>query len=425
MRFSTLIAALFRFQSFVFESDELVKDSSGCPMRVVIHVRARKNSRIHCSRCGAAGTHYDTLPPRDTKFEPYCGIPVVFRYSMRRCLCPKCGKVVVEKVPWCEGKSPVSQPLKVVVTQEAKKNAIIDVAKRYDLSWNEIHGILEDAVDFGLKVRDLKDVRVIGVDEIAWQSGHRYITLVYDLKSANGSKRLLWVGKDRTKETLQAFFDDMEKRCPGFASALEVACTDMWKPYMDVIAQRVPNAMNVLDRFHVMRMLNQALDAIRNEEFKRLGGEDGKVLVGTKYCFLKNPENLTFGQALRIQELKKMNLRTVTAYMLKEQLRVLWGQRLAPEEAEQTLGAWIAAVMRSGLEPLKRVARTLRSKMKIILNFFRAKFPVSSGCVEGMNRLVNLAIRKAFGFRSFSSIKTYLLNQLGNLEPLPLLHKFC
>lgn len=420
MHVHNLLNQMLSYKSHVLKNSRYVKALH----TMYIDIEPRKNGLLKCSHCGTVAPQYDTLyPPREFDFIPYCGMRMVFLYAMRRVECPICGHVYVEEVPWASGKSPITNELKAVLSEEARSNDTKAVAERYSATWEEVDNSVKEAVEYGLQVRDLDDVTQIGVDEIAWQKGHKYITLVYQLN--NSHRRLLWVGEERTKDTMNAFFDDMEAMCKGFASRLEVVCTDMWKPFTDVIAARSPGAINILDRFHIVKMANEAVDDVRNAEYKERKKNGQEVPERTKYCFLKNPENLTARQALKLKELQKLNLRTGNAYLLKEQLRLMWDKCQSSQSAGDFLGAWIKAAFRSKLDPLKKVARTLRRKMTLILNYFTVKSPPSSGIVEGMNRKINLSIRKSYGFRCIETAKSYLLHQFGGLTSLPFTHKFC
>ena len=203
-----------------------------------------------------------------------------------------------------------------------------------------------------------------------------------------------------------------------FAMSVKVVCTDMWRPYLSMIAEYLPNALNVLDRFHVMKKFGEAIDKVRNDESKRLAREGSlPVLTGTRYCFLKRPENLTSKQALKLKELIAINLKTTRAYLLKEQFQELWSCS-TPEAASQFMEQWMHAASRSKIEPMVKISGMLKRHQELILNYFRTGKTFSSGVVEGLNRKVNLTVRKAYGFRSRKFAKVYLYHQLGKL-PVP------
>jgi len=206
------------------------------------------------------------------------------------------------------------------------------------------------------------------VDEIQWHKGHKYLTLVYQINS--GCTRLLWIGKERTEKTFSTFFDFLgEQR----ADRLEFVCSDMWKPYLNVIKRRVPKAINILDRFHIVARLNKALDKVRAQEHRKMISDGFEpVLTKSRWLLLKHRENLNESQSIKLGELLKYNLKSVRAYLLKEEFRLFW-EYTSPLWAGRFLDSWTTKVMRSKIEPLKKEAQTLRRHKELILNWFRAK----------------------------------------------------
>ncbi len=180
----------------------------------------------------------------------------------------------------------------------------------------------------------------------------------------------------------------------------------MWKPYLKVIAEKLPTAVNILDRFHTVKKLNGAVDQFRREEVKKLQAEGYEpILKYLRYCFVKREENLTTRQRLKLDELLKCELRSVLAYLLKESFDALWRYK-SPYWAPQFLRKWCTQTMRSQLDSMKKFVKTLRAHEELILNYFRTKQRYSSGAVEGLNLKVNLAKRKAYRFKSFEALNT-------------------
>ena len=142
------------------------------------------------------------------------------------------------------------------------------MAAHFHTSWQTVCSAVESVVNYGLTHRNLDSVTALGVDEIAWHKGHKYLTLVYQINP--GARRLLWVGEKRTQETMNSFFADMTKLKADFSAQIRVICSDMWKPYLKMIAKHLPQAINVLDRFHIMQKFGRALDKVRADEAKRL-----------------------------------------------------------------------------------------------------------------------------------------------------------
>jgi transposase len=192
-----------------------------------------------------------------------------------------------------------------------------------------------------------------------------------------------------------------------------------------VIAERLGQALHVLDRFHVMQKFNKALDEVRAEEARQLK-RDGfePVLKNSRWCLLKRPKNRTDKQTVKLRELLKYNLRSVRAHLLREDFQRFWEYKTA-SWAGKFLDEWTERVMRSQLEPMKKVAMTIRNHRPLIMNWFRAKGQLSSGAVEGLNNKAKLVTRKSYGFRTAEVAKLALLHNLGKLPEPNRSHRFC
>lgn len=417
MLITTVLNRIEKHKGFVFEMARLVQDAE-VEARIEIPVRSRKNGRAICSGCDRAGPAYDRLPERRFQYVPLWGFAVVLVYALRRVECPRCG-VKVEKVPWATGKSPVTRSLALFLADWAKVLSWQDVARRFRVNWHQVYASVRYVVGFGLEHRDLSGVTALGVDEIQFGHGQQYLTVVYQL--CGDVRRLLFVGKNRDSAVFASFFEEMgEPWCAGITHV----CSDMWKAYLKVIAEKIPKAVHILDRFHIVKLLNEAVDKVRREEARELRRQGVNLLKGLKYVFLKRPENLTaFQEEQLLGIMNKRWLRTVRAYLWKEKFQLFW-EYDSPAWAQRYLRRWCKGAMRSRLAPLKVFVRTLRSHEALILNWFKAKKLYSSGAVEGMNRKINLVTRKAYGFRSYEVLKIALFHTLGHLPEPEMTHRF-
>jgi transposase len=398
----------FCYQAACFEEDG---------KRIVVKMRPRKNGRAVCSGCKVKCPGYDRLPERRYEFVPLWNIPVFLSYAPRRVQCPRCG-VKVEEVPWAQGKSQHCTVYEWFLAAWAKLLAWQQVARSFGTSWNTVHRAVTAAVLWGLERRSLDGIGAIGVDEIAWQKGHHYLTLVYQIDS--GQKRLLHACEGRTKASLVDFFKTLGQER---AEQLQFACSDMWGPYLDVI-ERYSMAVNVLDRFHIMKKMNEAIDKIRRQEMSKARQKGyATVLKNSRWCLLKRRENLTKKQVVKLKELLKYNLPPVKAHLLREDFQRFWTYK-TKKWARRFLHEWCARVMKTALEPMKDVARMLLKHEELLLNWFEAKGELSSGSVEGMNYKVKLAMKKAYGYRSLDVTKTVLYHQLGKLPERKFTHRF-
>jgi len=385
---------------------------------IEVEVRPRAGSDAFCSGCGKPGPTYDRLKRRLIEFVPLWQIIVFFSYAPRRVNCKRCG-VTVEMVPWAEGKCQLTNTYRWFLAVWAKRLSWKEVAEAFGTSWQNVCRSVEMAVEWGLAHRDLRGIVAIGIDEIQWRLGHHYLTLVYQIDE--GSKRLLWIGLERTKESLEGFFDYLGSEG---SKALKFICSDMWQPYLDVIATKAGAAVHVLDRFHIMSRMNKAIDEVRAGEARRLVADGHKpVLKHSRWCILKRPENLTEKQTVKMAELLRYNLKTVRAYLHREDFQRFWTY-MRPWTARKFLREWYGRVMRSRIEPMKKIARSLREHEKLILNWFRARGTISAGIVEGFNNKAKLTMRKSYGFRSSRIIQLALYHNLGALPEPRFTHKF-
>lgn len=417
MLVKTILHRVQRHRLFVYSAIRLL-EVLGEPL-IEAEIRPRANSRPTCSGCNRLGPGYDSLPPRRFEFVPLWGIPVFFVYAMRRVDCLSCG-VRVESVPWAEGKNHLTTTYAWFLARWAKRMSWKEVAEAFRTSWENVFRSVEMAVRWGREHMSLEGIEAIGVDEIQWSKGHKYLTLVYQLDE--GRKRLLWIGRERKVKTLLGFFRWLGK---ARSQSLRFICSDMWKPYLKVVAKKAGRAIHVLDRFHIMSHLSKAIDEVRANEaraIKALGRVP--ILTHTRWLLLKRPENLTGKQEVRLAELLRHNLRSVRAYLLKEDFQFFWYYESA-YWAGVFLDRWCTRCLRSRLEPIKKVARMLRTHRALLLNWFKAKGQVSAGAVEGFNGKAKVVTRRAFGFRTPEAVKIALYHNLGALPEPELTHRFC
>jgi transposase len=417
MQLQTILNRVERNKSFVYGTprwgDNVLRPTLEVP------IRPRANGRPVCSGCGKRRPGYDRLPLRRFDFVPLWQIAVVFVYAMRRVDCPRCG-VVVEQVPWATGKSRLTNSYQWFLAGWARRLSWKEVATVFHTSWEHVRDSVRHAVRWGLVHRDLAGVEAIGVDEIQWQRGHHYLTLIYQIDAS--CRRLLWIGRERTEASLRGGLDLLGDT---FCSGLRFVCSDLWQPYLKVLAQQAGDAIHVLDRFHIMKQLGKAIDDVRAAEAKRLRSDGFEpLLTHSRWCLLKRPENLTDRQTVKLDELLKYNLQSVRAYLHREDFQRFWEYQ-SPAWAGRFLDEWCSRVLRSRLEPMKKVARSLRSHRELLLNWFRAKGTISAGIVEGFNNKAKLTMRKSYGFREYETIELALYHQLGNLPQPQFAHRFC
>jgi transposase len=417
VQLKTILNRVEKHRSFVYGEARFAETERG--PAVEVELRPRANSRAICSGCERPGPGYDTLPPRRFEFVPLWGFLVFFLYAMRRVDCRQCG-VKVEKVPWAKGKQRLTTTYAWFLASWAKRMTWTDVSRAFRTSWDSVFRAVEQAVEWGRAHMDLTGVESIGVDEISLRRGHRYLTLVYQIDE--GRRRLLWIGEHRRVKTLLGFFRWFGK---DRSAGLRFVCSDMWKPYLQVIAKKAQAAVHVLDRFHIMVHLNKAIDEIRAGEARQMARDGYEALLKhSRWCLLKRPENRTEKQEAKLADLLRYNLRSVRGHLLREDFQGFW-EYVSPAWAGKFLDRWCTRTMRSQLEPMKKVARMLRRHRPLILNWFRARGAVSAGSVEGLNGKAKVTTRRAYGFRSFRAAEIALYHTLGDLPEPEFVHRFC
>ncbi|MDQ2946748.1 MAG: ISL3 family transposase [Acidobacteriota bacterium] len=437
MQLITILNRCHRFPGFVYHQARFSSDHKS----IEIAVRPRKGSLAVCSRCHQPAPGYDHLPVRRFEFIPFWGFWVFLLYSMRRVDCRRCEAVIVEEVPWGDGKRTLTRAYLLFLARWARKLSWKETAESFRTSWEKVlttsaaawpalSGIrcalsfapghaVEHVVTFGLEHRVLGQIDAIGVDEIQYAKGHKYLTLVYQIDL--GVTRLLWVGKERTIESFRGFFTVI-----GDAVALKIVfvCSDMWEPYLKVIREKCSEALHILDRFHIVAKMNKALDEVRAGESRRMAREGlTPALKKSRWLLLKREENLKIEQRFRLRDLLRYNLKTVRAYLLKEAFQQLWDYN-SPTWAGKFLDEWCRQVMRSRIEPMKKIARSMREHRELILNYFRAQKLLSSGVVEGLNNKAKVTMRKSYGFRTFRCLELALYHSLGKLPEPESTHDF-
>ncbi len=416
MRLKTILNHIQKFKSFVYQDARWDERLTG-RLCVIVSVVARANSRPICSGCEKAGPGYDTMKPRRFDFIPIWNIPVLFEYAVRRVDCVNCG-VRAEKLPWASGKRTLTTVYMQFLAHWARKLSWRETAISFQTTWDKVYQAVEYVVEWRLKHREIGPIFAMGVDEIQYARGHKYLTLVYQIDDLT---RLLWVGQERTVETFEKFFEMIG---PEVSKQIEFVCSDMWQPYLQVIRDKCSQALHILDRFHIVAKMNEALDDVRADEARKMKAAGYEpVLKKTRWCLLKRTYNLTSNQRSRLRDLLQYNLKTVRAYLLKEDFQRFWDYN-SPAWAGKFLDEWCRQTMRSRIEPMKKIVGTLRSHRNLILNYFRAKKVISSGIIEGLNNKAKVTMRKSYGFRTFKVTELALYHSLGKLPEPELTHKF-
>lgn len=423
LQVKTILNVIQHFPGFVYQDIRLHRHRDRGPGRIEITIEPHGGIPARCSRCLQPAPGYDRLPQRAWLFVPLWGIRTLFVFAARRVQCATHG-VVVEHIPWSEGKRPVTITMRCFLSRWARRLSWRETARVFHTSWECVYRSVEWFVQWGLAHRQLEGVQAIGVDEIHWGKGQRadnFLTVIYQIDSHG--RRLLWVGQRRTQATLRRGLAALGEEVVG---GLRFVCSDMWKPYLNVIAVKAGQALHVLDRFHITMHLNEAVDQVRRAESGRLrDAGTGAKLKRLRWPLLRRGSQVRGRAKQRLCGLLRANLATGRAWMLKETFRDFWRYRSLCW-ARAFLSVWTERALRSRLEPMRKVARMLRAHEELLMNWFRAKGEISAGAVEGLNNKIRVVTRRSYGFRTYNAMETALYHTLGRLpEPNEFTHRFC
>jgi len=363
-----------------------------------------------CPECGKPCPIYDHEPLRGWRHLDTCQYRTMLYAAVPRTRCPDHG-VLTARVPWAEPHSRFTslfERLAINWMQEAGRSA---VARRMGLSWDQADGIMQRAVARGLERRKTSVITNIGVDEKSFQRHHEYVTTVCDLDQGH----VLYVGDHRKQKTLEAFYEQLS---PEQLRGIEAVAMDMWDPYIAATRKYVPDADDkiVFDKFHISKHLNEAVDKVRRREHKQLQAIDDDRLKGTKYSWLKNPDNFNVQSWREFAPLRKSNLRTARGWAIKETFRGFW-EYTYPKSAEGFFDRWYSWAIRSRLTPIKNVARMLKGRFNNLITYFKHR--ITNAMSESLNAKIQWIKYTAHGFRSRKGFRTAIYFHCGGLDLYP------
>jgi transposase len=378
---------------------------------LVLRVRPRWR-KPRCGGCGRCAPGYDRLRERRWRHLGLGRTRIWLAYAPRRVNCPACG-IRTEQVPWAPHGSRFTWDFEELVAYLAQITDKTKVTEQMGVSWRTVGAIVERVVARKLDPTRLEGLVNIGVDEFSYRKRHRYLTTVVD----HDRRRVVWAAPGHSADTLKAFFDALgEERC----ARIECVTMDMAGGYIKAVETRLPDAQIVFDRFHVQRLVSDALDEVRRAQLREIRGTDeGRELFRSRFALLKNPWNLTRKEKQKLSEVQRTNAPIYRAYLLKETLAQALDY-LQPWRAERALRDWLAWASRSKLKPFVKAARTIRKHFDGILAYFQAR--LTNGITEGFNNKLRMIARRAFGFHSPEPLISMLYLCSGGITldpPLP------
>ena len=383
---------------------------------VDVYVEHPKGTRFACPQCGAECPVYDHLAERTWRHLDSCQFMTYLHATTPRINCHDHGIRQV-RLPWAEEGSRFTQMFEALAIDVLRATNIKHAASLLRISWDQAWHLMERAVWRGQAAKESMLPKQLGVDEKAIAKGHRYMTLVCDLRAAT----VEYVGEDRTEESLAKYFAafPLERR-----AAIEAISLDMWPAYIGACRECVPQADGkmVFDRFHIMQHVGQGVDKVRKQENKDLLEQGDDRLKRSKYLWLYSAENLPEAARERFNQIKHDNLKTARAWALKESLRELWGYR-TKLGAQRFWKRWYFWATHSCLAPMIEKAKLLARHLPNILTYFTHR--ITNAVAEGLNSKIATIQKRACGFRNRDNFKTAIYFHCGglNLYPASATHK--
>jgi transposase len=357
----------------------------------VVFVIDRKAETCRCVACGSANVWREGVVTRTFRTVPIGKKRIELEARIPRLACQDCGKIRQAEIGFAAPRRTYTKLFERYVLELSRKMTIKDVACHLGVGWDVVKDIQKRHLHRRFDKPKLKHLKQIAIDEISIGKGHKYLTIVMDLKSG----AVVHVGKGKGGDALTAFW----RRLRASHAKIEAVATDMSPAYIDAVTRHLPNAILVFDRFHVIKLYNEKLSNLRRALYNQLADSMQKdVLKGVRWLLLKRPENLDASkrEPERLREALKFNEPLAIAYQLKDELNEIWEQD-DQETAQALLMDWIVYAESTGIRILKQFARTLRFHAFGILAWY--DYPISTGPLEGTNNKIKTMKRQAYGFR--------------------------
>ncbi len=374
--------------------------------RLVLFVKPFKNG-CRCPYCNRRGKiKHKTQTSRVWRDLPLYGCQVELSYSPREIICPTHGRAQ-ENLPWADTYSRVTYRFEYamliycqIMTQKA-------AAMLLHISTSTLSDMLHRAIE---RIRDghrIRALKSVGVDEISYCKGHKYATIVYDLDKA----RVVYVGKGKGLDAIDRFFNEMLSDYQK--QQIKYASCDMSQAYISSIENHCPNATLILDRFHIVKALNEAVDEVRKQQWREADTDERKTLKGLRWLLFKHYSNRSKKDSRILNDLRKANRRIHRAWVLKDEFEHFWDYK-APWAGERFLKRWTTTALKSRLEPLRKFVRTIRKHHHRILPYISKR--LTNAVSEGLNRIIKIVKNRASGYRTLEAFSDMIFLTVGDVD---------
>jgi len=368
--------------------------------KVIFTIR-QKREDLRCSVCRSRQVIRRGTIQRRFRSLPIGLKPVLIILAIQRVLCLACNLIRQVHVGFANPRFGYTKAFERYALELCRHMTILDVARHLGVSWDVIKDIQKRYLKKRFSRPKLKKLKRLAIDEITIGKGHRYLTIVLDLTTG----AVVFVGDGKGSEALEAFW----KRLKRSKAKVEAVAIDMSPAYISAVTEKLPEATIVFDHFHVIKLYNDRLSEFRRQLYHQVTTSmQKKVIKGTRWLLLKNPENLDpeRDEHQRLQQALELNQPLATAYYMKEDLRLLWSQKNR-KDADIFLDDWIARAKSSEIRMLEKFADTLTEHRQGILSYYR--YRISTGPLEGTNNKIKTMKRQAYGFRDMEFFKLKIM----------------
>jgi transposase len=384
--------------------------------RIDFEVGFTKGARFGCPGCKALEQPVHDTRERTWRHLSFFQYGAFIHAKVPRVECGACGKTTQVEVPWARPESGFTVLMEALLLTLCREMPVRKVAQLFGISEGAVWRVLDHQVEKARSQEDFSEVRSVGMDETACRRGHHYVSLFHDLDAS----RLLFGCEGKDKATVEAFAEDLRAH-GGDPEAVTEACMDMSKAFIAGTAEHLPNAKITFDTFHVIKLINDAVDEVRRAEVK-----SQPCLKASRYLWLKDASKWTAGQRQMHENLPLRGLKTARAWRIKESLREIYSASPSRPEAERLMQKWYNWAIRSRLEPIKKVARTIKEHWDGVLRVFETGN--TTALLEGVNSLIQAAKARARGYgtaRHMIAIGYLIAGKLRHLPKSPYTTRCC